>query len=73
MKLIDFPDLQVTSSFCPGVSGNYWSFQVYRGNNNPRVYRLPEFPSDWPVKTRWNHVEDREPLLSVARQREIVF
>lgn len=38
-----------------------------------RPYRLSEFPSDWLAKARWTHSEDREPLLSVALKRTIVF
>jgi len=73
MTLIDFPDSQVLVSFCSAATGEpYWLFRVLRGDVC-RPYRLPEFPSDWPAKGRWNHVEDREPLLTVARERAICF
>jgi hypothetical protein len=73
MTLTNFPDSQVLASFCSAAPGElYWLFRVLRGDVD-RVYRLPESPSDWPAEARWNHVEDREPLLSVARKRAIVF
>ena len=74
MILTDFPDSQVLASFCSATPDQppYWLFRVLRGDVD-RVYRLPEFPSDWPAKARWNQAEDREPLMSVARKRAIVF
>jgi hypothetical protein len=73
MIVTDFPDSQVLASFCAAAPGEpYWLFRVLRGDVE-RVYRLPEFPSDWPAEARWNHEEDREPLLSVARKRAIIF
>ena len=74
MTLTDFPDSQVLASFCSAAPGEpYWLFQVLSGDVDLRVYRLPEFPSDWPAEARWNHLEDREPLLSVARKRDDRF
>ncbi len=74
MTLTDFPDSQVLASFCSSATGEpYWLFQIVREDAAPHVYRLPEFPSDWPAEARWTHVEDCEPLLSVARKRTIVF
>jgi hypothetical protein len=74
MTLTNFPDSQVVSSFCLASRDDqpYWLFRIFRGDTH-RVYRLPEFVPDWPAESRWNHVEDREPLLSVARKRAIVF
>jgi hypothetical protein len=72
--LINLSDSQVLASFCSAAPGEpYWLFRVLRGDADPRTYRLPEFTCDWPAKVRWNDVEDREPLLSVARKRAIVF
>jgi hypothetical protein len=69
MTLTTFPDSQVLTSLCSDVMNQpYWLFRVFRGDADPRVYRLPEFPSDWPVKARWNQPEDREPLLTIARR-----
>ena len=73
MTLTNFPDSQVLASFCSAAPGeHYWLLRVLCGDVD-RVYRLPEFPSDWPAEARWNHVEDREPLLSVVRKRAIIF
>jgi len=72
--LTDFPDSQVSASFCSAAPGEpYWLFRVFRGDVDPQVYRLPEYICDWPVEARWNHLEDRDPLLSVVRKRAIVF
>jgi hypothetical protein len=74
MTLSNFPDLQVETSFCSDVLNQpYWLFRVYRGDASPRVYRLPEFRCDWPADARWNHLEDRKPLLSIVQSRTIVF
>jgi hypothetical protein len=75
MAIDNFPDSQVLASFCSAAPGQpYWLFQVLGGDDiRPRVYRLPEYPSDWPAKARWTHVEDREPLLSIALKRTIVL
>ena len=54
MTITDFPDSQVLASFC----STYWLFQVLRGDADPRVYRLPEFPSDWPTEARWTNPEE---------------
>jgi hypothetical protein len=74
MTLTNFSDSQIVSSFCSGMSGErYWLFRVYRGDATPRVYRLPESLCDWPANARWNHLEDRKPLLSIVQSRTIVF
>jgi hypothetical protein len=73
MTLTDSPYSQVLASFCSAAPGEaYWLLRVLRGDVD-RVYRLPEFCCDWPAKARWTHSEDREPLLSVALKRAIVF
>jgi hypothetical protein len=72
MTLSNFPDLQVETSFCSDASGvNYWLFSLYRGNENPRIYRLPEFPCDWSGETWRNQLEDRKPLLSIVQSRTV--
>jgi hypothetical protein len=72
MTLTNFSDLQVVTSFCSDKSEEgYWLFHV-RGDS-PRVYRLPELPCDWPADSRWNHLEDRKPLLSIVQSRTLVF
>jgi hypothetical protein len=74
MTLTNFSDLQVVTSFCSDKSDEgYWLFHVYRGEDSPRVYRLPELPCDWPANSRWNHLEDRKPLLSIVQSCTLVF
>ena len=74
MTITDLPDSQVLTSFCSGAPGEpYWLFQLLHRDADPRVYRLPELPCDWPAKARWTHSEDRAPLVSIARRRKIVF
>jgi hypothetical protein len=72
MTLTDFPDSQVLSSFCSAAPGEpYWLFRVLRGEV-ARVHRLSQFVCDWPAKAEWERkglLEDREPLLSIARKR----
>jgi hypothetical protein len=67
MTLTNFSNAQVLGSFC-SVTPNqppYWLFRIFRGDV-VREYRLPKLTCDWPAEARWNHLEDREPLLSVA-------
>ena len=70
VTLTNFENSEVVSSLCLDAhSCAYWLFRVYEGNVNPRVYRLPEDVWNWPTDARWNHLEDREPLLSIVQSK----
>jgi hypothetical protein len=73
MTLSDFGDFEILTSFCSDPTGRpYWLFNVYEAGQDPRTYRLPQDPSDWPPAShrQWRQHPDDRAALIVAKAHQ---